>query len=287
MKILVTGASGQMGSVIIETLLKKITPQQINVLVRKEEKQLEFQAKGFNAYQGNYNDVASLERALTGVDTVLLISSGGEGDRMQQHRNVVNTAKELGIGNIAYTSRSLLDRNTLVNKMMSDHFETEDYIKASGLNYIIFKNALYMETLVYYVGKKVFEGGFSQVAGDGKTAFTLRKDLSEAMANVLLDEDFNNKTYTFTNSETYSMYDVAKALTQLSGKEIIYTPVEVPTYQTLMKEEGMPPFLIQLMVNFNLDIKNGQEVGVTNDLEIKLGHMPTSLKEGLKILFAL
>jgi len=284
-KTLVTGAAGQMGTVVIETLLKKIQAQQINVLVRKEEKLLEFQSKGFNAYQGNYEDIASLERAMTGVDTVLLISSGGEGDRIQQHRNVVDTAKKLGISNIAYTSRSLRDRTTLVNKMMVEHFETEDYIKASGLKYIIFKNALYMETLTYYIGNKVIEkGGFALVAGDGKTAFTLRKDLSEAIANVLLNEDCNNQIYNFTASETYSMYDVAKALTELSGKEITYTPVDVPTFETLMKETGTPPFIVKVITNFNLDIKNGQETVVTDDLENKLGRKPTSLKEGLKIL---
>ena len=289
MNILVTGAAGQMGTVVIETLLKKITPQQINVLVRKEEKQLEFQAKGFNAYLGNYEDIASLERAMKGVDTVLLISSGGEGDRMQQHRNVVDTAKKLGIPNIAYTSRSLRDRATLVNKMMVEHFETEDYIKASGLKYIIFKNALYMETLIYYInGQQVFEkGSFSQVAGEGKTAFTLRKDLSQGMANVLLNEDFNNQIYNFTASETYSMYDVATVLSELSGKEIKYTPVDIPTFETLMNEAGTPPFMVKMIINFNSDIKNGQETVVTSDLENKLGRKPATLKEGLTELFNL
>ena len=288
MKILVTGAAGQMGTSVIETLLKKITPERINVLVRKEEKRAEFQSRGFNAYQGNYDDVASLERAMTCVDTVLLISSGGEGDRMQQHKNVVDTAKRLGIRNIAYTSRSLRDRTTLVNKMMGEHFETEEYIKASGLNYIIFKNALYLETLIYYVGKNVVEkGGFAQVAGDGRAAFTARKDQSEAIANVLLNEDCANQIYNFTNSETYSMYDVAAALSELSGKAITYIPVNIATFEASMKEAGTPPRMTTFIANFNLDIKNGQETVVTDDLEQKLGRKPTSLNEGLKLLFGL
>ena len=286
-KILITGAAGQMGSVVVETLLKKMPAHDIHVLVRKAEKQAEFQSKGFNAFQGNYDDVASLEKAMTGVDTVLLISSGGEGNRLQQHKNVVDTAKRTGVKNIAYTSRSLKDRHTLVNKMMGEHFETEDYIKASGLKYIIFKNALYMETLVYYVGKKVFEGGFSQVSGDGRTAFTMRKDQSEAIANVLLTEEFKNQTYNFTNSETYSMYDVAALLTELSGKHIKYTPVDVATYETLMNGTGTPTFVVKMLANFNLDIKNGQETVISDDLKNKLGRNPTNLKDGLKELFKL
>lgn len=287
-KILVTGASGQMGAVVIETLLKKMSAHQIHAITRKEEKRLELQSKGLIAFIGDYGDVASLEKAMDGVDTVLLISSGDQGDRMQEHKNVINTAKKMGVTNIAYTSRSLKDKTTLTNKLMDEHFATEDYIKESGLKYIIFQNALYMEVLPYYVGKTVFEGGgFSQVAGDGKVAFTLRKDQSEAMANVLLNEAFNNQTYRFTSSAAYSFSDVANTLSELSGKEIKYTAVEIPEYKEQMKKQGLPEIMVDKIVNFNVDIKNDQESTVTNELEIKLGRKPTTLKEGLKMLFNL
>ncbi len=287
-KILVTGSSGQMGTVVIETLLKKVSAQQIHVITRKEEKRLELQAKGLQSFIGDYGNITSLEKAMDGVDTVLLISSGDQGDRMQEHKNVVDAAKKMGVTSIAYTSRSLKNRATLTNTLMEEHFATEDYIKQSGLKYIIFQNALYMEVLPYYVGKTVFEGGgFSQVAGNGKVAFTLRKDLSEAMANVLLNEDFNNQVYKFTASEAYSFYDVADALSELSGKEITYLPVEIPVYKELMQKQGLPEVVVNKIVNFNVDIKNDQESTVTSDLEIKLGRKPTSLKEGLKILFNL
>lgn len=287
-KILVTGSSGQMGTVVIETLLKKILAQQIHVITRKEEKRLELQSKGLQAFIGDYGDVASLERAMAGVDTVLLISSGDQGNRMQEHKNVVDAAKKMGVTSIAYTSRSLKEKATLTNKLMDEHFATEDYIKESGLKYIIFQNALYMEVLPYYVGKAVFEGGgFSQVAGNGKVAFTLRKDQSEAIANVLLNEDFDNQVYKFTANEVYSFYDVAETLSELSGKDVKYTPVEVPVYKELMKKQGLPEFMVDKIVNFNVDIKNDQESIVTNDLEIKLGRKPATLKEGLKILFNL
>ncbi|MBI3232687.1 MAG: SDR family oxidoreductase [Bacteroidetes bacterium] len=286
--ILVTGSSGQMGTIVIETLLKKMAAQQIHVITRKEEKRLEMQARGLQAFIGDYGDVASLEKAMEGVDTVLLISSGDQGDRMQEHKNVVDAAKKIWVTSIAYTSRSLKDRATLTNTLMEEHFATEDYIKQSGLKYIFFRNALYMEVLLYYVGKTVFEGGgFSQVAGNGKVAFTLRKDLSEAMANVLLNEAFNNQVYKFTANETYSFYDVAAVLSELSGKAIKYVPVEVPVYKELMKEQGLPEVVVNKIINFNVDIKNDQESTVTHDLEIKLGRKPATLKEGLKILFNL
>lgn len=287
-KILVTGASGQMGAVVIEHLLKSISAQQIHVITRKEEKRQALQSQGLQAFIGDYGNVSALERAMDGVDTVLLISSGDQGDRMQEHKNVVDAAKKMGVTSIAYTSRSLKNRATLFNKLMEEHFATEDYIQASGLKYIIFQNALYMEVIPYYVGNAVLEGGgFSQVAGNGKVAFTMRKDLSEAMANVLLNETFNNQVYKFTASETYSFYDVADTLSELSGKTVQYTPIEVPEYKELMKKKGLPEPMVDKIVNFNVDIKNDQESTVTNDLEIKLGRKPTNLKEGLKILFNL
>ena len=284
-KILVTGATGFMGSVVVETLLKSISAQHINVISRKEEKMATMKAKGINTFMGSYEDVNSLEKAMAGVDTVLLISAGDQGDRMQEHRNVVDTAKKCGVKNIAYTSRALRERTTLLNKLMQDHFDTEDYIKKSGLNYTIFQNALYMEFLQFFVNKEHMEKGISLPVGDGKVAFTLRANQAEAMANVLLDEDFENKTYKFTNNETYSFFDVASILSKLSGKDIKYTPVELTTFEETMRQRALPDVVIKKMGGFLLDIKANQEAVVTNDLENKLGRKPTSLNEGLKTLF--
>ncbi len=285
MKILVTGASGILGSAVIDTLLKQMPAQQIATLTRKEEKRLEFQSKGLEAYLGDYDDIHALEKAMNGVDMVLLISAGDQGDRMQQHKNMVDAAKKVGVKSIAYTSRSLRDRTTLSNALMLEHFATEDYIKESGLTYIFFRNALYMDVLPLFVGKQVFETGIFQPAGDGKVAFALRKEMGEAMANVLLNENGDNQVYRFTGSEAYSFYDVAAVLTELSGKEVTYKPVESEAFQTMMLGKGLPQLMVKKIVDFNTDIKHNQEAIVTNDLENKLGRKPASLKEGLKFLF--
>lgn len=221
------------------------------------------------------------------VDTVLLISTGDQGDRMQEHRNVIDAAVNVGVPNIAYTSRSLKDQSTLANKLMIDHFETEDYIKESGLNYTIFRNALYMDVIPLFVGKQVFETGIFQPAGNGEVAFALRREMGEAIGNVLLNEECENKSYQFTGAESFSFYDVATALTELSGKEVNYTPVDIPAFETMMLGKKIPHAMVKKIIDFNTDIKNGQEAEVTNELEIKLGRKPASLKEGLKELFAL
>ena len=287
MRILVTGAAGNLGGSVIETLLKHIKPSNISTLVRTTDVISQLESKGVNICKGNYDDIVSLKKAMFNVDTVLLISAGDEGDRIQQHRNVIDSAKKVGVKNIAYTSRAMRHRETLAHQLMEEHFLTEDYIKASGLNYTIFRNTLYMDVLPIFVGKQVFETGISQPAGDGKVTFALRKEMGEAMANVLAIEGFKNQTYKFTNNEAYSFYDVADALTKLSGKQVNYTPVNIPTFQERMRPTNIPEPMLQKVIEFNTDIKNGQEDEITNTLEEKLGRKPTILKEGLKILFGL
>jgi NAD(P)H dehydrogenase (quinone) len=287
-KILVTGATGHLGSAVIETLLKQIPSSQISVITRKEDKQKEFQAKGFNAFTGSYDDVSSIENAMQGVDTVLLISSGDQGDRMQEHKNVVDTAKKMGVKSIAYTSRCLHDRSTLANKLMVEHFQTEDYIIASGLKYTFFRNILYMDAIPQFIGgNAALERGIFLPAGDGKVAFALRSEMGEAMATVLLSGDCNNKLYNFTGDKVYSFYDIAEALTELSGKEVKYSAVEESTFTAMMKQRDLPQPVIQKIVGFITDIKHNQEADIYSDLENILGRKPTSLKDGLKILFEL
>jgi NAD(P)H dehydrogenase (quinone) len=287
-KILVTGATGQLGTAVINTLLKQISSYQISVITRKEEKREEFQAKGFNAHLGSYDNITALENAMEGVDTVLLISSGDQGDRMQEHKNVVDAAKKMGVQSMAYTSRSLRDRTSLANKLMVEHFETEDYILASGLDYTFFRNILYMDAIPQFIGGKMaLEKGIFLPAADGQVAFALRHEMGEAMAKVLLSEVGKNKVYNFTGDKIYSFYDVAAALSELSGKEVKYTAVDTTAFIEMMKQRSVPEPAIQKILNFITDIKNNQEADIYSDLENILGRKPTQLKEGLKLLFEL
>jgi NAD(P)H dehydrogenase (quinone) len=287
-KILVTGASGHLGTAVVQTLSKKISPSLISVITRDLDKRNDFETKGFNAFLGNYTDVGSLELAMQGVDTVLLISAGDQGDRMQEHKNVIDAALRMGVKNLAYTSRCLRDRTTLVNKLMQEHFDTEDYIRSKGLNYIFFRNILYMDAIHQFVGGIIaLERGIYLPAGNGKVAFALRSELGEAMANVLLKEPFQKQIYNFTGNNTYSFYDIANVLTELSGKQVTYNNIENSVFSQMMLQRNVPEKLIDKVLDFITDIKNNQESLVTNDLETYLGRKPTPLKKGLKLLFNL
>jgi len=285
--ILITGATGQLGSAVIQHLLTKIPASQIAAFVRDAGKAAGLQEKGVSIRVGTYDDTAALDNAMQGIEKVLLISGGDADNALQQHQNVVDAAKKAGVKGIAYTGRSLKDPSTLVNKLMNRHFQTEDYIKESGLNYALFRNILYMDVLPLFVGKQVFDTGIHLPAGDGKVSFALRGEMGEAMAKVLLDSDCDNQTYNFTGSETYSFEDVANALSELSGKEVKYSAVTPAEFEAQMKGRGIPDFMVPRMIGFITDIKNGQETTLSPDLENKLGRKPVSLKEGLKTLFHL
>ena len=285
--ILITGATGHLGTAVIQTLLTKTPASQLAALVRDETKAADLRQKGVSIRVGDYNDTDALDRAMQGVDKVLLIAGGDAPNALQQHQNVVDAAKKAGVGCIAYTGRSLKDPETLVNQLMMRHFQTEDYIKASGLNYVLFRNSLYMDTLPVFTGPTVFETGIALPAGQGRVAFALRSEQGEAIANVLLADDCTNRVYDFTGSDAYSFDDVAAALTELSGKPVTYTDIDPAIMAERMKGRGVPDVAIQRTIGFMTDIKNGQESTVSTDLETCLGRKPASLRDGLPTLYKL
>ena len=284
--ILITGATGHLGSATIDFLLRKLSASKIAAFVRDAGKAADLKEKGVDIRVGSYDDVASLDAAMQGIEKVLLIASNDEENRLAQHRNVVDAAKKAGVKCVAYTSRNLKDRGTLVNKLMESHFQTEDYIKESGLNYALFRNALYMDVIPQFVGgEKVFETGINLPAGDGRVAYALRSEMGEAIAKVLAEDGCANRIYQLTGSEASTFSDVAKALTDLSDKEVKYTPAEKSAFETGMKGRGVPEPVIEKVVGFITDIKNGQEEETTSELENLLGRKPAPLQEGLKTLF--
>ena len=285
--ILITGATGHLGGVIIQHLLQKLPAHELAAFVRDTGKAAHLTREGISLRTGNYNDTGSLDNAMQGIDNVLLIAGGDAANGLQQHQNVVDAAKKAKVRCIAYTSRSLKDRNALANQLMIRHFQTEDYIKASGLNYILFRNILYMDTIPLFTGPAVMDTGIALPTGDGKVAFALRSEMGEAIANVLAQPGFDKQVYTFTGSTAYSFRDVAESLTTLSGKTVGYTPVEPSDFASRMKQRGIPDAQVQRMLDFMTDIKNGQEEAISPDLERILGRKPASLEDGLKTFYQL
>lgn len=286
--ILVTGATGQLGTAVINQLLQKVPVSQIAAFVRDETKAVNLIKQGVTIHIGTYDDTQSLERAMQAMETVLLIAGTDEENRVRQHQHVIDAAKKARIQRIAYTSRALKDPSTLVNRLMEGHFQTEDYIKASGLPYTLFQNSLYMDAIPQFVGgDAVFERGIYLPAGQGRVALALRSEMGEAIANALTSTTEGNVTYQLTGSKSYSFYDVATALTALSGKSVTYTPAELSPFETQLIGRGLAAVVARRITGFITDIANGQEDIIRPDLERLLGRKPTALNQGLNLLYKL
>ncbi len=285
--ILVTGATGHLGTAVIRQLLTKIPAHKIAAFARDANKAAGLKEKGVDVRIGSYDDTDSLDKAMRGVEKVLLIASNDEQNRLSQHRNVVDAAKNAGVNCVAYTSRNLKDRSTMVNRLMDEHFQTEDFVRESGLNYVLFRNALYLDVMPQFAGEKVFETGINLPAGEGRVAYALRSELGEAIANALAKDDCDNRIYQLTGSEAHTFGDVATALSELSGEKVTYTPVEKSAFETQMKERGVPESVIEKVAGFIADIENGQEQEISFELENLLERQPASLRDGLKTIFKL
>jgi NAD(P)H dehydrogenase (quinone) len=174
-----------------------------------------------------------------------------------------------------------------IKGLMESHFQTEDYIRSSGLSFTILRNTLYTDVIPFYVGEQVFETGIYFPAGTGSVPFALRKEMGEAAANVLLLDGHENKTYEITGNTLYSFLDIADELSALSRKTVAYTDADAKDYADKLKQFDVPEYLINMLGGFASDIKNKQFETVHSDLETLLGRKPASLKEGLKFIYNL
>ena len=285
--ILITGASGQLGQSVLRHLRTLTDPQHIVALVRDPSKGVPLEAQGFRVRVGNYDDLDSLNAAMKGVDRVLLISGNELGKTVNQHANVLKAAASQGVKWVGYTSRALRRADDSENGVMDHHRQTEVLIRDSGLDYGILRNALYLDSLKYYIAGREKDPDLFLPADVGRVAFALRDELGEAIAQLLAQDNLpSNHTFTLTASTAWSFYDVALALSDLEGREVHYHPVTKPEYETRMRGFGIAEAVIQRTYGFYADIRDGQLDEIRPDLTTLLGRAPIGLAEGLKRVLA-
>lgn len=286
--ILTTGATGQLGAAVIARLLQRTDPADVAALVRDPSKAIDLADRGVSVRVGDYDDIDALNRAMDGVDRVLLIAGTDPQHRVQQHQNVIDAAARAGVAFIGFASRSLRDVQSSNNTLMSQYFETEDRIRRSGLPHVLFRNALYLDTVPLYVGgARVFDTGVRLPAEAGKVAYALRREMGEALANAMLDHHGADRTYTVAAPRAYGFDDVAAALTEISGRTVTYTPVTDEEFLAGAGQAGLPEDVARRYLGFYYDIRDNQLDEMSNDLETLLGHQPATLAEGLHELFEL
>ncbi|WP_031529492.1 SDR family oxidoreductase [Dyadobacter crusticola] len=282
--ILITGATGGLGHQVINELLATHPATEIAALVRDISKATDLVQRGVDVRQADYFDYPALVQAFQGVDKVLLVSAVAFTDRAQQHRNVIDAAKKAGVKHLFYTSIQRSSDFVMVEVTESD-LATEAHLKASGLTYTILKNGFYFEGLAYMVGNEVPGAEIISPAGEGKIAFVKRDELAAATAALLTSEGHENQEYTLSGSEAYSFHDVARELSALAGRPIVYRSTELAPYIAQQVAAGLPEFVANFIAQWCAAAKDGMLAGTDNTVERMLGRKPTSLREYLKTAY--
>ena len=273
--IAITGASGHLGKATLEFLLSKTSPESIVALVRDPQKVTEFADKGVAVRQGDYEDQASFVTSLAGVDTLLLISSAALGDdRVRQHSNVINAAKEAGVKHIFYTSAPNPSPTSLFTPAI-DHFHTENLIRESGLTYTFFRNNLYLDVLPMVIGDAAQSGKLPYPAGDGKVSFVLRKDIAEGLANALTSEGQENKVYDIGATTSWSFSDIVAGISH-GGKTVDYVNIPGSAYEAELGKH-LPAAAVKVFAGMAEGIKQDEFDVPSPTLKHLLGREPVSL----------
>nr|WP_314499732.1 NmrA family NAD(P)-binding protein [uncultured Chryseobacterium sp.] len=284
--ILITGAAGNLGTAVITHLLKILPSNEITAFVRNEKSVKALNFKGVQTCIGDYADKDSLDQALQNIDKLLLITSNGP-NALQEHINVIDAARKAGIKHIYYTSGALNKnvKKSQLGPLTDSYITTENYIIQSGLTYTIFRNALYTETIPYFIGYEAVKTGICFPAGKGKVLFGSREEMGEAIARVLASENHGNLTYILGAVPSFSFTEIADILTEISGKEVGYYDIDPKKYEIRLREYGVAEGDIGFSTLLAAIIKNDEYNIEVSDLEKLLGRKPTSLKAYLTETF--
>jgi NAD(P)H dehydrogenase (quinone) len=285
--MLITGATGQLGTSTIEFLLKRTAANNIAAMIRDPTKSGELKAWGVDVRTADYDYPDALERAFQGVDKLMLISGNNVGKRVQQHKNVIEAAKKAGVTHIIYTSmyRSK-QKSSSVGEIVGSHAETENYIKRSGLNYTIMLNTLYADMLPLFFGNGVLETGIFLPAGNGKASFAARKDMAEAAACIFTGKGHENKEFVIANTQNYTMDEIAGVLSEMAGKKIPYLNPSRDAFIETLAGKGIPEEIILLTADFSEAIKNGELETTHTDFVNLTGREPITMEAFLRQVYS-
>ena len=284
MKILVTGANGNLGSKIVENLLLKTSKEKIIVGVRdiQSEKALKYKEQGLEVRVTDFENQETLISAFQGVNRVFIISTFGDFETiMRQHSNAIEAAKKAGVEKIIYPSVVRAEGNDFYLAGM--HRVREIAIIESGIPYVILRNNWYIENELAAIQGCLSGTPWITSAGEGKIGWVYRPDLAEATANVLIADGHENQIYELSG-ENLTQKQFVDTLGEVLGKEIPLLEVDDASYEEILKKSGVPEAYLPMLVMTQKGIREGGLEATHTDLELLLNHKGTSLKQALTTL---
>ncbi|MDF3608423.1 SDR family oxidoreductase [Paracoccus sp. DMF-8] len=278
MTIAITGATGQLGQLVVQSLKARIPADRIVALVRNPAKA---QALGVQARAFDYTQpVEDLAAALQGIDRLLLISSNEIGQRGSQHRNVIAAAEQAGVGQITYTSLLHADRSPL--SLAGEHVETEAALKASVLPHVILRNGWYAENYTGSLPAALAHGALIGAAGTGRISAATRQDYADAAAVVLTTEGHAGKTYELAADTAWTLADLATELSAQSGKQIPYHNLSQADYAAALVQAGLPEGLAEAIAGWDSGAAQDALFDDSRVLSGLIGRPTTSLADAVR-----
>ncbi|MBC6557612.1 SDR family oxidoreductase [Citrobacter braakii] len=278
--IAITGATGQLGQHVIESLLKTVPASQIVAIVRNPAKATALSQQGITVRQADYSDEAAFTTALQGIDKLLLISSSEVGQRAPQHRNVINAAKAAHVKFIAYTS--LLHADTSPLGLADEHVATEKMLAESGIAYALLRNGWYTENYLASAPAALEHGIFIGAAGEGKIASATRADYAAAAAHVISEDGHAGKIYELAGDDGWTLSQLAAELAKQSGKKVVYQNLSETDFAAALKGFGLPAGLADMLADSDTGASKGGLFDDSHTLSKLIGRPTTSLADSVK-----
>lgn len=275
--IAITGATGQLGRLVIESLLKTVPASEIIAAVRNPKNAEDLAARGIQVRLADYDQPDTLAKAFQGADKLLLISSNEIGRRLAQHQAAVEAAQKAKVGMLAYTSILHADSSPL--PLAAEHLATERFIQASGIAHVLLRNGWYSENYLASAPAALQYGVLLGSAGDGRIASAARADYAEAAAAVLAGNDPSGKVYELAGDTSYTLADLALELSKQSGKSVSYQNLPEADFKAALVGAGLPEGLATLLAESDIGASKGGLFDDGRQLSRLIGHPTTPVKD--------
>lgn len=275
--IAITGATGQLGRLVIQQLLQTLPAEQLIAAVRSPEKATDLQALGVQVREADYSNPQTLRTAFAGVNKLLLISSSEVGQRAAQHANVIAAARDAGVALLVYTSILHADSSPL--PLAEEHKATEQALAASGLPYTLLRNGWYTENYAASVPAALQFGVVLGAAGEGRIASAARADYAAAAAQVMLSDNQAGKVYELAGDDSYTLSEFAGAIAQISAKNVSYNDMSEADFTVALTQAGLPAPLATMLAESDTGASKGGLFDDSHSLSTLIGRPTTPYQE--------
>jgi NAD(P)H dehydrogenase (quinone) len=281
MSVVVTGATGHLGRLVVENLLDSGVPaDQVVAVGRRTDVVADLRERGVQVRRADLADRGSLDEAFRGADAVLLVSGTEVGRRVAQHANAIDAAKAAGVGRIVYTSAPHADTSALV--LAPEHKATEELIRSSGLPFTILRNNWYTENYLGDLEQARTTGEIVASVGDGRVASASRADYAAAAAVVLTGTGHDGAVYELSGDTAWDFADLAAAFSEIIGREVVYRSVTPAERLAGLQAAGLAEGTAQFVVALDGNIRDGLLAQATGELARLIGRPTTTLADGLR-----